>query len=239
LIHLNHRLVQMCLRLLRAEVWAQSDVKKLHRVDVRTVPSAMLDDPAVVIVSRLVVTGGRHHRLHEELTLAGGLLRDKAFVREARVTQLNEWYEKAASSSATPRLFEGLRRRFDRHADAVIQAVEARSRDRLRNLESTLEGRKQKEIDNILTVLDELAKTIEIELRKAKEPDQLTLFSEDERLQVRRDDEALKRRLQRIPQEKEEEAAAIRARYDGFQVRTFPVAVLFLVPAGHPWRTDT
>ena len=28
LVHLNHRLVQMCLRLMRAEVWAQSDVKK-------------------------------------------------------------------------------------------------------------------------------------------------------------------------------------------------------------------
>ena len=40
LVHLNHRLVQMCLRLLRAEVWAQDDVKKLHRVTVRSVPDA-------------------------------------------------------------------------------------------------------------------------------------------------------------------------------------------------------
>src|SRR5690606_33651669 len=30
LVHLNHRLVQMCLRLLRAEIWARDDVKKLH-----------------------------------------------------------------------------------------------------------------------------------------------------------------------------------------------------------------
>jgi hypothetical protein len=131
-----------------------------------------------------------------------------------------------------------LKRRFDRHSDAIIQAVEARSRDRLRSLESTLEGLKQKEIDNIVTVLDELAKSIEIELRKAKEPEQFVLFSEDERLQVRRDDEALRQRLLRIPQEKQEEAAAIRARYDGFQARTFPVAVLFLVPESHPWRND-
>jgi superfamily II DNA or RNA helicase len=238
LVHLNHRLVQMSLRLLRAEVWAQSDVKKLHRVDVRVLPDTMLDDLATVIVSRLVVTGGRHHRLHEELTLAGGILKDTAFVREPRVTQVNEWHQKAASSAAGSRLFEGLKRRFDRHSDAVIQAVEARSRDRLRTLESTLEGLKQKEIDNIVTVLDELAKSIELELRKAKEPEQFVLFSEDERLQVRRDDEALRQRLLRIPQEKEEEAAAIRARYEGFQARTFPVAVLFLVPESHPWRND-
>jgi hypothetical protein len=68
LVHLNHRLVQMCLRLMRAEVWAQSDVKKLHRVDVRSLPSAELDELAVAVVSRLIVTGGKHHRLHEELT---------------------------------------------------------------------------------------------------------------------------------------------------------------------------
>ncbi|MGU5618032.1 hypothetical protein, partial [Aeromonas caviae] len=43
LVHLNHRLVQMCLRLLRSEVWARDDVKKLHRVTVRSVSDASLD----------------------------------------------------------------------------------------------------------------------------------------------------------------------------------------------------
>ncbi len=57
LVHLNHRLVQMCLRLLRAEVWARDDVKKLHRVTVRSVPDASIDGPAVVVISRLVITG--------------------------------------------------------------------------------------------------------------------------------------------------------------------------------------
>lgn len=69
LIHLNHRLVQMCLGLLRAEVWAQEDNKRLHRVTVRTLPDDRLEAPAVVVVSRLVITGGNHHRLHEELTI--------------------------------------------------------------------------------------------------------------------------------------------------------------------------
>jgi PLD-like domain len=62
-VHLNHRLVQMCLRLLRAEVWAHSDVKKLHRVDVRALPDSTLDDIAVAVVSRLVVTGGNPNAL--------------------------------------------------------------------------------------------------------------------------------------------------------------------------------
>jgi hypothetical protein len=37
LCHLNHRLVQMCLRLLRAEIWSQGQAKKLHRFTTRMV----------------------------------------------------------------------------------------------------------------------------------------------------------------------------------------------------------
>ena len=65
LAHLNHRLVQMCLRLLREEIWKLDDVKRLHRVAVRTVPDSELSTPAVAVWSRLVITGGDHHRLHE------------------------------------------------------------------------------------------------------------------------------------------------------------------------------
>jgi hypothetical protein len=238
LVHLNHRLVQMCLRLMRAEVWAQSDVKKLHRVDIRSLPNTELDDIAVAVVSRLVVTGGKHHRLHEELTVSGGYMKDAAFSRETRVTQVNTWLDKAKSIQASERLFEGLKRRFDKNQDSILQAVEARSRDRLRNLETTLETRKQQDIANITSVLDELEKAIEGELRKEREPEQLSLFSEDERIQVRRDTEALKLRLARIPGEKEQEIETIRQRFEGYAVRTFPVAVIFLVPERHPWRAD-
>jgi superfamily II DNA or RNA helicase len=243
LVHLNHRLVQMCLRLMRAEVWAQSDIKKLHRVDVRSLPNADLDDLAVAVVSRLVITGGRHHRLHEELTIAGGYIKDSSFSREARVTQVNAWLDKATPVQAGERLFEGLKRRFEKHQDAILQALEGRSRDRLRNLENTLETRKQQEIGNISSVLEELERTIQQELLKVVEPEQLALkfpdYTDEERTQVRRDTEALKARLARIPNEKGQEIEAISQRFDGYAVRTFPVAVIFLVPERHPWRADT
>jgi superfamily II DNA or RNA helicase len=242
LVHLNHRLVQMCLRLMRAEVWAQSDVKKLHRVDVRGLPNTEIDDIAVVVVSRLIVTGGKHHRLHEELTVSGGFLKDASFSRETRVTQVNTWLEKAGSIEASERLFEGLKRQFERNQDSILLAVEARSRDRLKNLETTLETRKQQEIGNITSVLDELERAIQQELEKAVAPEQLAFkfpdYSDEERTQVRRDNEALKMRLARIPSEREEEVETIRHRYEGYAVRTFPVAVIFLVPEHHPWRAD-
>lgn len=232
LVHLNHRLVQMCLRLLRAEIWARDDVKKLHRVTVRTVPDALVDGPAVVVVSRLVVTGGNHHRLHEELTVSGGYLRDQSFRREEGVTRVQQWLDESKPIAAAPPLFDALRVRFDRQQEAILKAVDARSKERLRYLTNTLLARKQQEIDDIGTVLDELEKAIQSELKKGEQPEQLLLFTEDERTQLRRDIAALDARLARIPDERKMETEAIEVRYAKLEDRTFPVAVIFIVPEG-------
>lgn len=230
LVHLNHRLVQMCLRLLRAEIWAQEDVKKLHRVTVRSVPDAQVDGPAVVVVSRLVVTGGNHHRLHEELTVSGGYLRDQSFRREESVTRVQQWLDESKPITASPSLFDALRVRFDRQQEAILKSVHARSKERLRFLTNTLQTRKQQDIDDIRTVLDELEKAIQSELKKEQQPEQLSLFTEDERTQLRRDIAALEARLARIPEERRMETQAIESRYAKLIDRTFPVAVIFVVP---------
>lgn len=231
LVHLNHRLVQMCLRLLRAEIWAQDDVKKLHRVTVRILPDDHIEGPAVVVVSRLVVTGGNHHRLHEELTISGGYLRDQNFRREDGVARIQQWLDQARPIDAPANLFDALRTRFGRSQDAILQTVDARSKDRLKYLANTLQARKLKEVENITAVLDELERAIRSELAKDQQPEQLSLFTEDERTQLRRDTAALEARLARIPAERDQESRAIEARYADFVDRTFPVAVVFLVPA--------
>ena len=230
LVHLNHRLVQMCLRLLRAEIWAQDDVKKLHRVTVRTVPDAYIDGTAVVVVSRLVVTGGNHHRLHEELTVSGGYLRDQSFRREEGVTRVQQWLDEAKPITAAPSSFDALRTRFDRQQEAILKTVDARSKERLRFLTNTLQTRKQQEIDDIGTVLNDLEKAIQSELKREQQPEQLSLFTEDERTQLRRDIAALEARLARMPDERRMETQAIEARYAKLDDRTFPVAVIFVVP---------
>lgn len=230
LVHLNHRLVQMCLRLLRAEVWARDDVKKLHRVTVRSMPDASIDGPAVVVISRLVITGGNHHRLHEELTVAGGYLGDKSFRREEGVNKVQQWLDQAKPVTAEDSFIDAIRVRFERAQSAIQQSVDARSKDRLSSLTNILQTRKQKELNDISTVLDELEKTIQAELVKDQQPMQFSLFSEDERTQVKRDTSALETRLARIPAEREQEAQAIETRYAKLDGRTFPVAVIFLVP---------
>ncbi len=229
LVHLNHTLVQMSLRLLRAEVWARDDVKKLNRVTVRTLPDAKLDAPGVLVVSRLVITGGNHHRLHEELTEAGGYLRDAGFKREDGITKLRDWLDSSAPGAIDDSLCDALRTRFTKHTDAVLSAVTTRSRDRLKGLVSTIEARKRKEIEEMTQLLDDLAKNLEAELHK-EEPKQLSLFSEDERTQLRRDKLALEARLRRIPEERERERLAIEERHTGLVDHTFPVSVILLVP---------
>lgn len=229
LIHLNHPLVQMSLRLLRAEVWARDDVKKLNRVAVRTLPDAKLDGPAVVVVSRLVITGGNHHRLHEELTEAGGYLREAGFKREDGITKLRDWLDCSMPGTIAESLFDALRTRFGKHTDAVLSAVASRSKDRLKVLGNTLESRKQREIEDMTQILDDLAKSLEAELNK-DDPEQLELFSEDERTQLRRDRLALEARLRRIPEERDRERHAIEERHAGLVDHTFPVSVILLVP---------
>lgn len=230
LVHLNHRLVQMSLRLLRAEIWARDDVKKLHRVTVRSLPDERIEGPAVVVMSRLVVTGGNHHRLHEELTEAGGYLRDANFRREERITEVRRWLEESLPASLSDATFDALRTRFDKQRDSVLAAVEARSKDRLRFLVNTIETRKRDEAEDIRQVLDDLESALKAEIAAEQQPMQLSLFSEDERTQLKRDQAALEARLARIPKEREEELRAIEERHSNAIEHTFPVAVVLLVP---------
>lgn len=230
LAHLNHRLVQMCLRLLREEIWKLDDVKRLHRVAVRSVPDSELSVPAVAVWSRLIITGGDHHRLHEELTLAGGELEHKRFARITQVGKLESLVESAIPIEPDQALFAILQERFERYKDSVMSAVEARSRDRLKYLENTLDRRMQSEISDMQTILTDLETSIKKELGQDGKPVQLSLFSEEELGQIRKDTHALEIRLARIPDERKAEQAAIERHYANPAERTFPVAVVFLIP---------
>ena len=231
LVHLNHRLVQMSLRLLRAQIWISDDARKgLNRIAVRTVPDQELSEPAVLVISRLVIVGGNHHRLHEELTQAGGYLRENGFRREDRVTNVANLLTAALPAKVSAQVAEMLTSRFTKARDAIMDTVLARSKDRLRNLANTIDTRRRQEIRDIQQVLDDLEASLTEELVKDSQPQQLSLFSEDERLQLTRDISALEARLERIPAEKEAETRTIKARHANATDHTFPVAIIFVVP---------
>ena len=232
LAHLNHRFVQMCLRLLREELWKLDDIKNLHRVSVRAVSDNGLDNPVVVVWSRLVVIGGDHHRLHEEITLSGGELKSSGFARIPQIGRLASLVENSEPFDPDSRLSDTLKERYQSQEKPLRSTVEARSTDRMKYLDNTLNKRKESEKKDIIRILDELEKKIHAELKADRLPTQLMLpgFEEAERDQVRRDLNALKMRLARIPEEKDLETDAIDKRFARQNARTFPVAVVLIVP---------
>ena len=231
LIHLNHRIVQMSLRLLRAEIWASNDAKKLHRLTVRSLPDGQIDEPALVVMSRLVITGGNHHRLHEELTEAGGYMRDGSFRREERVTEIRRWLNESSPTNLSDSTFKGLRTRFEKQRKSIQAAITARSNERLRFLTKTIESRKHREVKDIGQVLDDLEETLAKAIAEDQQPVQLSWLSEDERTQFTRDRAALEMRLARIPVERKQEQREIEERHSHPKEHTFPAGIVLIVPA--------
>lgn len=231
LTHLQHKLVQMSLRLLRAEVWAHGDRKKLQRVAVRVASERLLDDPVVIVWSRLVITGGGHHRLHEELTMSGGDLKSKGFSRIRTLGRLEELLKSSSPAQPSAKQFRELQSRFSAQEPSIMKAVEARSRERRDFLANTIQRRREQEVADLNQVLDNLTKMIQGELKSSDRYIQLELWPAEQQEALRRDIESLRSRLERIPEERQREIENIRRRYADPIDRTFPVAVEFIIPA--------
>ncbi|MCK6537723.1 MAG: DEAD/DEAH box helicase [Polyangiaceae bacterium] len=229
--HMGHRLVQMCVRLLRAEVWAPEGSRNLHRVSAAVVSDDALDHPAVVAHARLVVLGKDGARLHEEILTAGGSIKSGRFARlnVGETRQVLEAIEKSTRPAPAAARAQ-LARLWDEHAPAVLGALEARQKQRAEGLEKLLAERAEREVRDITHVLAELRKAILAKLEEA-EPAQLELFSSEERDQVQRNADALRARADAVPAEIERESKAIRDRYSEPTPRLFPVAVTYAIPA--------
>jgi hypothetical protein len=231
LVHLNHRLVQMCLRLLRAEVWSREGRKRLHRITARIVPDMALQHPAVVAHARLVVIGGDCHRLHEEIITAGGLIREGRFARFPSLREMYAALDAATDHEPSATVQQKLLDLWPRHVDALQQALEARMRDRTDGLQKALADRAEKEATDIRTILTELQHAIQQQLSDPFFAQGfLPGLAPMEREQFERNIDALCARVQAIPEEMERESAAIQARFADPQPRMFPVAVTYLVP---------
>ena len=234
LVHLNHRLVQMSLRLLRAEVWAtEGHTKRLNRVKARVVPDRALENIAVVAHARLVVIGGDSQRLHEEIITAGGHSREGRFTRFTSLREMQDIL--AAASDEEPS--EVVKRKLIlelsvKLARPLRQALDDRTSDRAEGLTKLLAERADKEAADITAILNELRTAIQDQLNDTDyQQGFLPGLAPIEREQFERNVDALRRRLTEIPKEIEKETQAIRKRFADPQPRMFPVAVTFLVPA--------
>ena len=190
----------------------------------------MLDTPAVIAHGRLLLLGGDNQRLHEELITAGGYLRLGRFAR-MNVGQVQQVLEAARPEMVSPQMQQRLQELWPTHSDALLQALEARMRERTNGLQKFLAERAEKEMSDITTILTELRSTILAELRQPEVVQlQLAGFSTAEQEQFERNMSALAERAEQIDAEIEQERANIRRRFADPQPRLFPVAVTYLVP---------
>ncbi|SIO90586.1 DISARM system SNF2-like helicase DrmD [Nocardiopsis sp. JB363] len=228
LLHLKHRLVDLCLTLLREELWSQGS--KLSRVTARVVESDVLKVPAVVAHGRVVVTGAEGTRLHEEVLLAGGRIDQGSFAR-AKEEEIDRWMAAASERLAPEPVRERLVQMWPDLDKAVGGALQQRAGQRFKAVQRDLDRKREQEVEAIGLVLDELAEGIEAALDDTPRWEQTSLFELREKEQLRQDREALQARLKEIPERKKEEQEALKHRYDKPKPRWFPVAVTFLVPA--------
>ncbi|MBR7824680.1 DISARM system SNF2-like helicase DrmD [Actinospica sp. MGRD01-02] len=231
LLHLGHRLVQMCLRLLRAELWKGGDGARLSRVTARIVPGDLLRAPAVVAHGRVVITGAAGVRLHEEVVLAGG--RIEAGKLEPRpAEELRIWLDAAADEQPPQELQDQLAALWTQLGPDVARALAKTSDQTARKQAKTLDRRCTQEIEDMRAILTELRRNIESALDNRQWYEQLDILTvAEEREQARQDRNALERRYQQLPQLEAQESEALRRHYADPSPRHFAAAVTFLVPA--------
>lgn len=229
LVHLNHRLVQMCQRLLRAEVWTASDVGKLSRVTARLIPEKLTSVPVVVAIGRIVVLGADNQSLHEEIIFSGGELSGNRFKRIDGVNRLQELIDGALPNNAPTTIGKQFRKDWDLFREPLMRSLQARMETRTKNLASFLDKRCQREINDIQTILGELEKSIRGRFSESPEV-QRTFWKEFAEEEFDRNRDSLKERLQQIPIELKQECERIAKHYTDPTPRLFPVAVMLLVP---------
>ena len=231
LIHLNHPLVQMCLRLLRAEVWSRGSQKNLHRVTAKIVPNSVLEFPSVIAYGRLLILGNDSQKLHEEVITAGGVLKEGRFSR-LNVLKIREALAASYSGEIKDSTKESLVKLWDSYEESLLNSLEKRASERTQASEKSLQKRCDKEVADLTAVLTELQRSIEQELAEFAQPLQLKLdlFNDVEQQQLESNRNSLKARLEDIPQEIEQETKLIKDRFANLSSRLFPLAIAFLIP---------
>ncbi|GAA1937523.1 DISARM system SNF2-like helicase DrmD [Amycolatopsis minnesotensis] len=235
LAHLNHPLVAMSTRLLRAAV--SNDDINLHRITAVVSDDPRLEDVLVGAYSRFLIVGADGVRLHEEVLHAGGWTPEQGRFRRVENLGLLADILDRALADGTPAA-EPVRRRiaerWTRISDGLLRAIDWRTTTRLDSLRRALGQREDAERKRITTTIDQFAASLRSALAEDQED---ALFSrldvektKDEREQYRRDRRHWETRLTELAAERQRELDAITARYHHQEPHRFPVAVVFVVP---------
>lgn len=244
LAHLNHPLVAMSTRLLRAAV--SNDDIGLHRVTAVVSDDRELEDVLVGAYSRFVLVGSDGIRLHEEVLYAGGWAPEIGrFRRLENLTVLGGHLDRAlADGRPLPEpVWARIAERWPKAKDGLLAAIDWRTNQRLESLSRKLTQREEEERKRIVTNIEQFAATLRSKLTEDEEDAMDVLFSmadvaktKDERAQYRRDRRSWRERLDSLEFERDRELEVIARRYGNPEPHKFPVAVVVVVPTEEATR---
>ncbi|MER7165303.1 DISARM system SNF2-like helicase DrmD [Micromonospora sp. NPDC000207] len=239
LAHLNHPLVAMSTRLLRAAV-SNPDIG-LHRITAVVSDDPELEDVLVGAYSRFVLVGADGVRLHEEVLYAGGWLPEQGrFRRLENLTTLGGILDRALTTGteASPVVQARVAERWlPATAKGLLSAIEWRTKARQESLDRKLAQRQDAERQRITQNLDQFAATLRGALEADDSEEEQALFSrveasksKEELAQYRKDRQSWQDRLSALEAERDRELDAVTARYRDPKDHSFPVAVVFVIP---------
>lgn len=242
LSHLGHPLVQKALSSMRAEIWVE-DNPRMSRVSTAVVPDKLLEgnDGVILAHGRLVITGATGSRLHEDLIVGGGQVRNGNW-NLLLVDEVRKLEEAAGGAPVDPSSVKRLTDHWPKLQDSVLAALRRRQADVANGLARTFERRADEDAEAVTKILTELKAGIE-QLLVSPEFEQLQLDLETsgkagEREQLRFDEDALRRRIKEIPAEIERETESVRARFQDPRPRMFPAAITLVFPESSRRETE-
>ena len=163
LVHLNHRLVQMSLRLLRAEVWSVKGRKRLNRITARVVPNHVLKhlpwSPTPGWWSSAATATGCTKRSSRR----AGCSRKAASPASTSASWTSCWPLRRTTKPPS-RCRSTCSNCGTSSPRRLAQSLEARMKDRTSGLQKKLGERADKEAEDIEAILLELKKAIDTEL---------------------------------------------------------------------------
>jgi superfamily II DNA or RNA helicase len=235
LAHLGSRLVAQSMRLLRSEVWAREGDAHLSRFTGRMVSDTDLAEPVIIVESRLVVMGKDGYRLHEVIFPAGGRLGGRGGFARLGVGDVKAALAARGDKVIPRHQQDEIEVAWPRLIDPVFSAVEARADDLRNGVIRLLDDRAKTEIASLTTVMLQLRDSIKRELDEADsdilyQPSLFDVGDERQRMQVARDFDALRRRLDEIPAEIERDAERLKRRFAKPRQAVFPAAITVLIP---------
>ena len=231
--HLQHPLVAMATRLLRADIWSGQYLARVAAV------SGPVTEIVLAAYSRLVVVGVDGDRLHEELFTAAGELRGASFRRlgvGAVAHALDVTFDGGAPRPATQKMRDEFVRIWPHVMGSLEKAIEARADERWASLTAALARRRQGDEVRTRQLFTDFRHSLEAAINILQAPQQLQMRYGDlntaERDQLDEDVDAWMARLQRIPAEEQRELDAITRRYESVRRLIFPAAIVLIVPGG-------